>query len=825
MARKQGCLVIKSAIIAFLFGTLSGLNAIFAQSLDYPVSLLQGEQFLGKPEGHLLPASPEPENQAVISPRKLPPGKLKPKPLVRNTGPIVVVSHESRTLGQMSHENQVAQNETDQYLGTILQVAAVVPNDSSRSRPVFDSNPSPARSSTPTANPPAAKRTIAQDGSRSITSPAALPQSATLRESPNRNQGSIQSQGQAQSSSRIQNQDQNPSPNDQDEPAAASSPKNEQKTLRPIPEDENGDETSHDHSESATHFQSAMFLGVSPGKSTLDEVAQKLGAPLKVSRIDGGVAHFYSIDEVNHIEIVFRNDLVDSIDVCFSEPYPVDQVREILAAELQNRKPVSIADESGDIKGLLFPEKGVTLVYSPSEESGIASNMVEKIRILPIAAESFVIRAKGYLEEAPSESKRDLKHALALSAEFPEVHWLLAQIAIAEGDGYSALEACEKAISQNPNSPQYHITLTKALMLLNRNEEAKMYLEEVLPLCENYQHQKALALTLLGDTYRTAPNVDCEKAYEYHKTALDLALRLQNHDNPSIQTLAREVVLNAQLGIILDIARGNWENKESAIEKWFLNTKDLLKDPVVTTKKRLLRDEAFRIARCGLAAQVMISDAANLEQKVQEMLLASEELRNVADDPIIQRETQWETGTALFEAVQSFQRRKQYVAALKYGESTVDFMEQGIEGRTGEADYYALARLYFRLGAIHAIGLKNHKAAIVWFDRTKPVFKDILRNIGPEESGRIGEMLVSMGVSYWETDQKEEAIRLSELGLAKIKAAVDRKHLESISLLIPYSNLATMYEKLDDSEKAAQYTRLAARVKESLAAGDASQPR
>ncbi len=815
MTCKQGCLVIKSAIIAFLLGAFSCPNAVFAQSLDYPVSLLQGEQSLGKFEGRPLPSSPEPENQAVVSPRKLPPGNLKPKPLVRNTGPIVVISHESRTLGQMSDAHQVAQNETDQYLGTILQVAAVVPNDSSRSRPVFDSNPSPARSNTPTANPPAAKRTIAQDGSRGIASPAALPQSSTLRESPNPSQGSSQSQ--------VQNQ--GLSPRYQDEPAAAVGPRNEGKTLRPIPEEETDDDASHDHSESAAHFQSAMFLGVSPGKSTLDEVAQKLGAPLKVSRIDGGVAHFYSIDEVNHIEIVFRNDLVDSIDVCFSEPYPVDQVREILATELQKRKPVSIADESGDIKGLLFPEKGVTLVYSPSEERGIASNMVEKIRILPIAAESFVIRAKGYLEEAPSESKRDLKHALALSAEFPEVYWLLAQIAIAEGDGYSALEASEKAISQNPNSPQYHITLTKALMLLNRNEEAGMYLEEVLPLCENYQHQKALALTLLGDIYRTGPNIDCEKAYEYHKTALDLALRLQNHDNPSIQTLAREVVLNAQLGIILDIARGNWENKESAIEKWFLNAKDILKDPAVATKKRLLRDETFRIARCGLTAQVMISDTANLEQKVQEMLLASEELRNVADDPIIQRETQWETGTALFEAVQSFQRRKQYVAALKYGESTVDFMEQGIEGRTGEADYYALARLYFRLGAIHAIGLKNHKAAIVWFDRTKPVFKDILRNIGPEESGRIGEMLVSMGVSYWETDQKEEAVRLSELGLTKIKAAVDRKHLESISLLIPYSNLATMYEKLDDSEKAAQYTRLAARVKESLAVGDSTQPR
>ena len=582
------------------------------------------------------------------------------------------------------------------------------------------------------------------------------------------------------------------------------------------------DHDEHDH-DGHVHFRSAMFLGIGPGKSSSDDVARLIGAPKKVSRLGGKIAHLYAVDEVDHIEILFKNDIVDSIDIMFSEAYPVDQVREIFASELQKTRPVSFADENGDVIGLMFPEKGVTLVYTPSEEPGVPSAMVKKISIAPISAEPFVIRAKGYLEDSPADSMKDLKVAIALEPTTIESYWLLAQIEVINGDGAAAFEHVEKALAREQSLPQYHITLAKSLVLMNRLEEAKIYLEEMLPICERYLHQKAVALCLLGDIYRSGSVVDCEAAYSYHKEAIDIAVTLRNHANPTVRAIARDVLVNAQLGVVKDIAMGTWDNKWQAIDKWFASVKEVIKDPEVTSKKRLIREYLFRVAVCSLSAQAVVSDSTSIEPYVQDVLTATEELVNVTDDEIAKRKVQWEAGNVLFEAVQSYQRRKQYTSALKYGETTVDLMEQGIEGRTGEADYYLLSRLYFRLGAIHAIGMKNHRSAIVWFDRTMPIFDDILPGLTPEEVGRVGEMLVSMGVSYWEMDQKDEAVRLSELGLKKIRAAVDSGDLEQTSLLIPYSNLSTMWGKLDVPDKSERYHKLAVKIRESMANSTANR--
>ncbi|MGL6195746.1 MAG: tetratricopeptide repeat protein, partial [Thermoguttaceae bacterium] len=300
------------------------------------------------------------------------------------------------------------------------------------------------------------------------------------------------------------------------------------------------------------------------------------------------------------------------------------------------------------------------------------------------------------------------------------------------------------------------------------------------------------------------------------RQAMEIAIPLREHPNPTVRNTARDVLINAQLSIIKDIACGNWENKWGAIEKWVSSVKEVIMDPEIAAKKVLVREYLFRLATTGLSAQATISDSGDLEPYIQDVLLSSEELFNVINDPIYKRRVQWEAGCAIFDAVQTYQRKKMYTAALKYGEEAVDFIEQGIEGRTEKMDYFLLSRLYFRLGAIHAIGMKNHRAAIIWFDRTMPIFDDIQRDLGPEEVGRIGEMLVSMGVSYWETDQREEAVRLSELGLKRIRAAVDKKYLEASALLIPYSNLSTMYTKLDEVDKAAKYQQQAVKIREAL---------
>ena len=757
-----------------------------AGSLQYPNSSVLGDFVrLEQGEPNQSPrVSPEPK----AIPKSSTTAKNSPKQLVRNAGPVVVIDAKT----------------ADHAQGSIKPVAGTTGDSSEKrsTRPTFDSDEESEVELKPMV-------TRKSGSPRNIAAPPKT-EKETIAPPPLL-ANPVKSEGEPLDSIPPSSSPKDHFTND----SFASAPEIDSNSLKPVEDSEE----EHDHQ---PHYQSATFLGVQPGTSTVDQVVEKLGVPQKTTKVGMRTAHLYSVDELNHIEILFENETVHSVEVSFTEPYPVDQVRELLAAELRKSRPVSFADERGDVIGLMFPEKGLTLIYTPSEEPGVPSAMVKKIAILAISADPFVIRAKGYLEDSPSDSKHDLKTAIYYDPENAESYWLLAQVELAAGDGASAMIHVQQALEFDPSMPQFHITLAKALMTMNRIEDAKMYLKEMLPLCEKYQHQKAVALCLLGDLYRQGAGVNCEQAYQYHKDALDIAISLREHSNPTVRSTAREVLVNAQLGVVKDIALGNWDNKWSAIEKWFASIKEILKDQEVVSKKRLIREYLFRVALTGLSAQSVISDSSSLEPYIQDVLIAAEELTNVSDDPINRRRIQWEAGCVLFEAVQSFQRKKQYSAALKYGEPTVDMIELGIEGRTSEADYYLLSRLYFRLGAIHAIGMNNHRAAIVWFDRTLPIFDDILPGLGPEETGRVGEMLVSMGVSYWHTDQKNESIRLSELGLKKIKAAVDKGYLEMTALLIPYSNLSTMWSKLDDHEKADKYYQSAAKIQQAIVENSSS---
>jgi tetratricopeptide (TPR) repeat protein len=139
-------------------------------------------------------------------------------------------------------------------------------------------------------------------------------------------------------------------------------------------------------------------------------------------------------------------------------------------------------------------------------------------------------------------------------------------------------------------------------------------------------------------------------------------------------------------------------------------------------------------------------------------------------------------------------------------------MEIGILGRNSDADRYLLGRLYFRLGTTHSIVNQNHRAAIEWFDLAKPVFLELLPKIDPGALGYFGDVLVSMGYSCWMTDQREEAVRLTERGCRQVERGVQAGTVEKSALLIPYSNLATMYKELGNQEQALNYTRFAAEV-------------
>ena len=164
---------------------------------------------------------------------------------------------------------------------------------------------------------------------------------------------------------------------------------------------------------------------------------------------------------------------------------------------------------------------------------------------------------------------------------------------------------------------------------------------------------------------------------------------------------------------------------------------------------------------------------------------------------------------ALYDALQVHQMRGEHETALQFGEQAIGYLEPAGDEPASTTTSYLLGRLYFRLGAIHAIRDGNHDAAVVWFDKAMPELAKPAPPGAVEELGRHGETFVSMGVSYWETKQKERAIELTEEGLKLMEQAVEQGTLQETALAVPYNNLSSMHRQMGREEQARRFEQLA----------------
>jgi hypothetical protein len=68
-----------------------------------------------------------------------------------------------------------------------------------------------------------------------------------------------------------------------------------------------------------------------------------------------------------------------------------------------------------------------------------------------------------------------------------------------------------------------------------------------------------------------------------------------------------------------------------------------------------------------------------------------------------------------------------------------------------------------------------------------------------------------MAVSYWEQENRREALRLTSQGVKLMEQALNEGTLEAHSLAIPCANLASMHEALGEYDAAKKYSERAGR--------------
>jgi tetratricopeptide (TPR) repeat protein len=555
-------------------------------------------------------------------------------------------------------------------------------------------------------------------------------------------------------------------------PAKSSSPpaSPEEKPLRAVPQGEAG----------STEVEAASFNGVTPGVSTIDDVEKHWGKPKEVKRNN--------------------QSKVASIVIRLNRAFPAEGVAQQLA--LSHLRPVLVSNDLGEILGQVYPERGVVFSFEPSTGPGKATMKVAQIILEPIAAEPFLLRAETNLDSQPEATLRDLDEALKVSPENGRAHWLKARLLVLSGETAKAIAAADAAVRLEPNDAQYVLTRAQIFGQAGRFPEAMRDAERGIALSGERLHVKARAQCLMGDLLGSGPKPDYKRASEYHIQAIKTADPLAASPHPAVRLPAKEVLIDAHLGAAHDVAWGPWNQKQMAVPTWLGRAsafaEELIKSDGGTNEHR------FRVATRALAACVGTQGKLDPDPWCEQAVRVGEELIQTAEAGP-RRQFQWELGMALYDAVQICQTRNDRDKALKYGQQAIEYLEKAQSGRGTPADAYLLGRLYFRLGSIHSLGKQDHKSAIAWFDKAVPTLQRVIAEGAPVDLGRLGETFVSMGVSYWETGQRQEAVKLTQQGVELMENAVKQGQLSRSALDVPYANLATMHRHLNQDREAEKY--------------------
>jgi len=584
------------------------------------------------------------------------------------------------------------------------------------------------------------------------------------------------------------------------ESAAAAS---DEKPLRPIPEAP---------AAGPVEIETASFNGVTPGASGMADVKKAWGVPKEMRKERGAIVHLYAVDPFDHVEVTFYEDKVASIIIRLSHAFPAEGVAKQLA--LSSIRPVLVSNEMGEILGQSYPERGVLFSFEPGPAPGKPTMKVAQIILEAVTAEPFVLRAETDLDTQIEASLKDLETAVKLAPQNSRARWLQARALLLTGDPNKALAAAEEAVRLDPKNGQFQLTQAQILGQLGRFSEATRRAEEAVAASEQRPFVKARALCLLGDLSNSAPEPDYKRAMQYHSQAIKTAEAIAGDPHPAIRLPAKEVLVDAHLGAAHDIAWGNWNNKEVAVGAWLKRAAefadDLIRNDGATSELRL------RVAARGLAACVGLQGKADPAAWADQAIRVGKELTEGAASASQKQGFQRELGAALYDAVQICQMRKDRDAVEKYGKQAIECLEAIKPSKDRPTDVYRLGRLYFRMGAVRASGEPDHRAAVEWFDKAVATLQPALSQASPAEQGRLGETFVTMGVSYWETGQREKALQLTQQGVEMMERAVIDGSLPKTVLEVPYKNLATMHRQLGQEDKAQRYAEKASFKSETI---------
>jgi len=549
----------------------------------------------------------------------------------------------------------------------------------------------------------------------------------------------------------------------------------------------------------------ASFRGALPGRTSRAEVEASWG-PGEASGEDDETLT-WTLEPFERVDVTFVEDTVASIGIRLVQPMTVpDLARQLEIADLRT---VTVRDAEGREIGDVYPERGVILSIEPETRQATA------ILIEPLDPEAFVLRAEGELESCSAFAVADLQYAVQIDPEHPRAHRLLLKMAAEQGKWTEALALAVKADRLNPGNPWVGLKHASVLLALDRPAEAREIVAGVqagpdLPPLVAAQCQRLLGRVALAGA---AP--DHRAAVEHFNESIRLAAPLlSKRPQQPAQAVAREVLLDAHLGTALAIAAGTWQQKSRVIPKWLARAESLVKEFQGSEAERQILE--LKACRGTLAVTAASTEAIDPLPWVKRLLELRDAMAQTVTDPWRRRQIDWEVGQGLADALTAAQLRGDAADMLDNATLTAAYLERGSEHRElSPRERKQLGDLLFRIGILHSLQRGDHATAVTWFDRTIPLWDRNDQFQADGEFGRLGESYVSMAISYWQVERRDDALEIGRRGVDLMVRAVDAGQLDERALAVAYGNLATMYAERGDEERSKTYAEMASRAEAS----------
>jgi len=505
------------------------------------------------------------------------------------------------------------------------------------------------------------------------------------------------------------------------------------------------------------------------------------------------------------VEATLDGDTVDSLRLKLADPLSVDQLSGMF--QIGDLASVSVLDESGVSIGEVFPEVGLIFSLKPGTRSALA------VMIEPLDPEAFVLRAEGELQTDTAVALADLKFAVTLDPQHLRARRMLLVLLCEQGKWEAALELADATEAIDPDDVWTRLKGASIVAALGRFDDARERLAAVKTLPRLEGVGSAQVERMLGRIAIECDRPDPRAAVRHFEAAIRAATPLKTARSESVRDAARDVLLDTHLGMAVAIAKGEWQRKGEVVAKWLAAATKIVESVDDDAPERPLME--IQLCRGALAAATACETVDPLPW-VKRLLVTRDGMSAGLSDPWRRRQVDWETGRGLADALTSAQRRGEGSDALDNATLTVAYLERGAEWRDlTDAERGTIGDLLFRIGVLHSLQHGDHATAVTWFDKVRPYWKGNDTHGAEGDVGRLGESYVSMAVSYWQVDRREDALDLCRRGIDCMVSAVDAKQLDEPALALAYDNLSKMYAELGEDERSRTYAEMASRAEAS----------